>query len=83
MADKSLTLDQFRTLRKDNWWVEPLLVVAVLGGFVIYSTWAAIQNAYYYAPPIFAVLFAVHLGDTANISPWPLVGSWWNYRRLF
>ena len=32
MADKSLTLDQYRTLRKDNWWVEPALVVVVLGG---------------------------------------------------
>src|SRR5581483_945468 len=40
VADKTLTLDQFKTLRKDNWWVEPMLVVAVLGGFAIYATWA-------------------------------------------
>ena len=58
MADKSLTLDQFRTLRKDNWWVEPLLVVVVLGGFAIYATWAALENANYYAAPYLSPFYS-------------------------
>ncbi|MEY4786400.1 MAG: hypothetical protein RL692_294, partial [Planctomycetota bacterium] len=33
-----------KTERKDNWWIVPILVLAGLGGFVIYSTWAAFQG---------------------------------------
>jgi hypothetical protein len=36
------------TLRKDNWWVEPVLTVTVLSAFVVYSTWAAFINKDYY-----------------------------------
>jgi hypothetical protein len=37
-----------RTLRRDPWWRSPLVTVVVLAGFVVYSTWAAFQNADYY-----------------------------------
>ncbi|HXX89983.1 MAG TPA: hypothetical protein VEI83_07160 [Acidimicrobiales bacterium] len=37
-----------RTLRRDNWWRNPLVTVLFLTAFVIYSTWAVFQNAYYY-----------------------------------
>jgi hypothetical protein len=32
----------FATLRRDTWWVEPLLVVLILGAFVVYSTVSAV-----------------------------------------
>ena len=35
------------TQRRDAWWVTPLFVFIVLGGFVVYATWAAFQNAHY------------------------------------
>lgn len=35
------------TERRDAWWIKPLLVVAGLGGFGVYSTWAAWQGADY------------------------------------
>src|SRR5574337_607084 len=35
------------TLRKDAWWVEPLLTVLGLGAFVVYTTWAGLQGAHY------------------------------------
>lgn len=39
------------TKRKDLWWLEPLLYVIGLGGFVIYATWAAFQgNHFEYGP---------------------------------
>src|ERR1051325_6916281 len=39
------------TRRKDNWWVEPLLVFLGFSAFIVYSTWAALQNAHYeYGP---------------------------------
>jgi hypothetical protein len=37
------------TLRKDGWWVEPVITVAVLTAFVVYSTWAAFVGKNYYA----------------------------------
>lgn len=37
-----------RTLRKDQWWRTPAVTVAFLTAFVIYATWAALQNGHYY-----------------------------------
>ena len=34
------------TRRRDAWWVAPLAVFIGLGTFVVYSTWAAFQNAH-------------------------------------
>jgi hypothetical protein len=45
-------------LRKDTWWALPVTVVIVLGGFVVYSTWAAFQNAYYFAPPYLSPFYS-------------------------
>ncbi len=36
------------TLRQDRWWLQPVVTVSVLTAFVIYSTWAAFQNKYYF-----------------------------------
>ena len=36
------------TLRKDRWWLQPVVTVSVLSAFVIYSTWAAFVNRDYY-----------------------------------
>src|SRR5689334_20902715 len=46
------------TLRKDAWWALPVTVVVVLLSFIIYSTWAAFQNAYYYAPPYLSPFYS-------------------------
>src|SRR5271170_4140241 len=36
------------TLREDRWWVQPVVTVSVLTAFIVYSTWAALQNKNYY-----------------------------------
>jgi hypothetical protein len=36
------------TQRKDHWWVEPVVTVAILTAFVVYSTWAAFVGKDYY-----------------------------------
>ena len=41
------------TLRKDRWWLQPVITTSVLTAFVIYSTWAAFQNKNYYVGAIF------------------------------
>jgi hypothetical protein len=45
-------------LRKDSWWALPATVVLVLGAFIVYSTWAAFQNAYYWAPPYLSPFYS-------------------------
>ena len=51
-----------QTMRKDLWWVTPLLTFLGLGTFVVYSTWSAFQGDHYsfgnylspfYSPEIF------------------------------
>ena len=37
-----------RTLRRDRWWANPLTTLLFLTAFVVYTTWAVFQNAYYY-----------------------------------
>ena len=83
MADKSLTLDHVRTLRKDNWWVEPLMVVVVLGGFAIYSTWAALQNGNYYVEPYLSPFYSPCVSANCAHVTLPLIGSGWNLSPAF
>jgi hypothetical protein len=46
------------TLRTDAWWLLPATVVVVLGSFIVYSTWAAFQNAHYFAPPYLSPFYS-------------------------
>jgi hypothetical protein len=69
-----------QTMRRDAWWVYPLLTFLALAAFVVYSTWAAFQNAHYhygnylspfYSPEIFgASPHAVFGGKPAWIPDW-------------
>jgi hypothetical protein len=45
-------------LRKDAWWALPLAVVVVLTAFIVYSTWAALQNAHYYVAPYLSPFYS-------------------------
>src|SRR5215208_6281689 len=47
-----------RTLRTDSWWVQPAITVAVLLSFVVYATWRAFENAYYYATPYLSPFYS-------------------------
>ena len=47
------------TSRRDNWWLQPLVVFLGLSAFIVYATWAAFQGDHYtYGPLPVAVLFA-------------------------
>ena len=66
------------TLRADAWWIEPLMVVLLLGSFGVYATWAALQNAHYYVAPYLSPFYSPCLTTTCRHVSLSLVGSWWN-----
>ncbi len=83
MNGKSLTLNQYRTLRKDAWWAEPALVVFVLGTFAVYATWAALQNAHYFVDPYLSPFYSPCIAANCTYTDVPLIGSWWNISPAF
>jgi hypothetical protein len=54
-----------QTSRKDLWWITPLAVFFGLGTFIVYSTWAAFQNAHYTFGPYLSPFYSPELfGDS-------------------
>lgn len=66
------------TLRRDLWWLEPLIIVLVLGGFVVYSFIVSIQNANYFADPYLSPFYSPCLSTNCVHPTLPIVGDWWN-----
>jgi len=64
------------TARRDLWWLEPLLVLVVLSGFLVYATWAAFQNAHYRLGPYLSPFYSPEIfgSERAWFGPKP---SWW------
>jgi hypothetical protein len=58
-----------RTLRRDRWWLQPLVTAVALVLFIAYSTFRAFQNAHYFAEPYISPFYSPCLttaceGDT-------------------
>jgi hypothetical protein len=65
------------TMRRDAWWLQPLVVFVVFGGFVAYATWAAFQNAHYTYGPYLSPFYSPELfGDSPHAWFGPKPG-WW------
>ena len=65
-----------RTERRDTWWLEPLVVVVVLGGFIIYATWAALQNAHYFIAPYLSPFYSPCLATNCDHRTLPFAIPW-------
>ncbi len=66
-----------QTSRKDNWWLQPLLVFLGFSAFIVYSTWAAFQNAHYTFGPYLSPMYSPEIfGDSSHswFGPQP---AWW------
>ncbi|HUX67663.1 MAG TPA: hypothetical protein VMV31_09250 [Terriglobales bacterium] len=59
-----------KTTRPDRWWLNPLLVFLGLGSFLVYSTWAALQNAHYSFGPYLSPMYSPLL-MTSRPGWWP------------
>ena len=67
-----------KTARKDMWWLQPLLVFLGYMSFIVYATWAGLQNAHYlcttacggadYLSPMYSPLLL-----TARPDWWPAI----------
>lgn len=81
MAGVSLPLAPQRswgkTSRPDHWWIQPALVFTGFMIFIVYSTWAAFQNAHFeYGPYLSPMYSPVIFGDSPHsiFGPKP---TWW------
>ena len=72
-----------RTERPDAWWLQPLIVVVVLGSFGLYALWAALQNGNYYAPPYLSPFYSPCVAANCEHPTLPVIGSWWNLSPAF
>ena len=66
-----------KTLRRDRWWVAPLVTVVVLGAFTVYATWAAFVNADYYVEPYLSPFYSPCLATNCEHATVELFGDWW------
>ena len=65
------------TRRRDRWWGQPLVVFLALGSFIVYSTWAAFQNAHFeYGPYLSPFYSPLLFGDSHHAWFGPQPG-WW------
>lgn len=47
-----------RTLRTDRWWLSPAISFGVLSSFIVYATYAAFVNGFYYAKPYISPFYS-------------------------
>ena len=65
------------TSRPDAWWLQPLVVFLGLSAFIVYSTWAALQNGHYRFGPYLSPFYSPELfGDPQHAWFGPKPG-WW------
>jgi len=62
----------------DLWWVEPVVIVTVLGAFVLYSMYAGLVGTNYYFDPYLSPLYSPCLTANCVHPTLPIVGSYWN-----
>ncbi|MEW6471982.1 MAG: hypothetical protein AB1679_06905 [Actinomycetota bacterium] len=65
-----------KTLRRDRWWVAPLITVVVLGAFTIYGTWAAFADTNYFADPYLSPFYSPCLATSCDHATIELFGDW-------
>jgi hypothetical protein len=65
------------TMRRDAWWLKPLLVFLGLGTFVIYSTWAAFQGDHYFLGSYISPFYSPEIFGQSPHSLFGPKPDWW------
>jgi hypothetical protein len=80
MASIDVPLKRLRfgqTLRKDAWWVQPLITFVVFSSFVTYTTWALLQGENYYFGNYLSPFYSPELfSPPGHLSPHAWFGTW-------
>jgi hypothetical protein len=79
MADSKIATPRAfgETSRMDLWWLQPVAVLLGFSAFIIYSTWAAFQNAHYAFGPYLSPFYSPELfGDSPHSWFGPKPGFW-------
>jgi hypothetical protein len=77
-AEASMPQRRFgETTRRDAWWVQPLLVFLGLSAFIVYSTWAAFQNAHYHFGSYLSPFYSPELFGSSPHSVFGTKPAWW------
>ncbi len=72
-----IATSRFATLRRDAWWLPNLTTVAVLIGFIIYGTWVAFADRFYFVDPYLSPFYSPCLATNCDHATFPLLGDWW------
>ena len=65
------------TMRRDAWWVTPLVTFIILSAFVVYATWAAFQNAHYTHGPYLSPFYSPELFGSSPHAWFGPKPGWW------
>jgi len=68
-----------RHLRKDRWWIQPLIIAVGFTAFVVYSTWAAFADHDFFADPYLSPFYSPCLTDGC---PTDIAWASWNLPNL-
>jgi hypothetical protein len=76
---------QEATLRTDRWWVQPLITVVALLLFIVYATFRAFQNAYYFHEPYISPFYSPCITTQCQGSSFPelFTGPTWISPALY
>lgn len=86
MSSVNVTIDRRgfgETMRRDAWWLQPLAVFLGFSAFIVYSTWAALQNAHYHFGPYLSPMYAPELFGSSPHAWFGPKPAWWPAWLLF
>ncbi|MCH7904619.1 MAG: succinate dehydrogenase [Armatimonadetes bacterium] len=66
-----------KTSRRDAWWLTPTATFVVLSLFVVYSTWAALQNAHYWHGNYLSPFYSPEIFGASHHSLFGPKPGWW------
>jgi hypothetical protein len=64
-------------MRRDAWWIQPLVVFVILGSFVVYATWSAFQNAHYRFGNYLSPFYSPEIFGDPNTALFGAKPGWW------
>ncbi|MEO5720348.1 MAG: succinate dehydrogenase, partial [Chthoniobacterales bacterium] len=70
-------------MRPDIWWAQPLLIFLGFAAFILYSTWAAFQGAYYHFGPYLSPFYSPEIFGASTHSWFGPKPNWWPGWLLF